>query len=206
VFVLLSDIITLVVVGFYFSSSKREKNLLPLFLYLIIGVLSDYIFNPIIKHYSNNYSIGLRIFTFIEFLCISTFYYRVFGEKSKKLLALIVAAFGVFSIIDFYFSRNSLFDSVPTGISSLVFVSYSIIFFYYQLKYNNSTLIYRLFEFWAIVGVFIYFSGNFFLFIFSQKNFSDPLFKNLFYAFMSIFSIMRNLFWLTAIIVSKKRS
>jgi len=202
--VILSDIITLVVIGFYFSSSKRDKTLLPLILYLIISILSDYVFNPIIKHYSNNYSIGLRLFTIIEFSFISFFYSRVFGLKSKKIITPAIILFAGFSLIDFYYSRNSLFDSVPTGISALIFVIYSIVFFYHQLKYNTTKLIYHLFEFWAIVGVFIYFSGNFFLFIFSQKNFSDPMFKNLFYTFLTTFSIMRNLFWLTAIVVSKK--
>ncbi len=203
--VILSDIITIVVIGFFFSSSKREKTLLPLIFYLIISVLSDYVFNPIIKHYSNNYSIGLRLFTIIEFSFISFFYSEVFGKKSKKIINSIIVLFGASSLIDFYYSRNSLFDSVPTGISALIFVSYSIVFFYQQLKHNTTILIYQLFEFWAIIGVFIYFSGNFFLFIFSQKNFSDPLFKNLFYAFLTTFSILRNLFWLTAIVVSKKR-
>jgi hypothetical protein len=103
-------------------------------------------------------------------------------------------------------NKTLSFDSIPTAISAVIFIIHSIVFFYIQIRQNNSSFLYDLPEFWNTVGILLYFSGTLFLFIFSQKYFDNSDFKILFNSFLSFFSVIRSILWSIAVLVSNKHS
>lgn len=173
--------------------------------YLTYSLLTDYLINPLIKHSLHDYSLGLRIFTIVEFCAISYYFSKIINlQHSKSIFIGTITLFLILSIQDFISNKNFVFDSIPTAISAVILIVYSIVFFYAQLRQNNSSFLYDLPEFWSTVGVLIYFSGTLFLFIFSQKYFDNSDFKILFNSFLSFFSVVRSVLWSISIQINNK--
>jgi len=201
---IVSDIITFILIGVYLVFLKQGRPQNILLFYLSYSVLTDYFINPLIKFTNNEYALGLRMFTIFEFCIVS--YYFICVMRTKKNTLFIISwnfLFILISILDYFLDSNSLFDSLPTALSAISLILFSVIFFFLQLKNVHTGFIYAKPEFWEIVGIIIYFSGTLFLFVSSQKNFSNPQFKTLFNIFLTSFSILRNIFWCTAIFVRR---
>jgi hypothetical protein len=56
--------------------------------------------------------------------------------------------------------------------------------------------VYDLPEFWVVFGIMIYFSGNFFIFIFAQNNLNENSFKKTFNTINALSSIIENIMFL----------
>lgn len=201
--ILLSDLFSLILIGIYLVKKKHGKSQFLLTIYLFYSLLTDYIINPIIKHLFHDYSIGLRIYTILEFFIFSIYFLTIIGKSHRLLILFLTSIFFILSILDFS-NNNYQFDSIPTGTSSIILISLSVIFFYKQLKELNSLFLYSTADFWNVVGILMYFSGTLFLFIYSQNNFENLEFKILFNSFLTVFSIIRNVLWLVGLLISNK--
>lgn len=73
---------------------------------------------------------------------------------------------------------------------------------YEKIQYSISSPIYYLPSFWVSVAFLIYFSGNFFLFLFSKSMFKNPDFRAQYTLIYSSVTIMKNIFLCTAIITN----
>lgn len=203
--IILADVFSIFVIGFYFVTKKRSKTQFILILYLLYSLFTDYLINPIIKLSFHEYTLGLRLFTTLEFFAITYYFSKIIRlEHSRIIFIVLNALFLILSVQDFFINRDFVFDSIPTALSAVILTINSIIFFYTQIKQNNSLFLYDLPEFWNVVGILLYSSGTLFLFLFSQKYFNNTDFKILFNTFLSFFSIIRSILWATAIYTNQK--
>ena len=69
--------------------------------------------------------------------------------------------------------------------------------------YNFTIPLYQLPSFWISVAFLIYFSGNFFLFLFSKVIENDPGFANQYTLIYSSITIIKNILLCTALIVNR---
>jgi hypothetical protein len=86
-----------------------------------------------------------------------------------------------------------------------LFISFSIIYFYDRISKVDG-FVYDLPEFWVVFGIMIYFSGNFFIFIFAQNNLNENSFKKTFNTINALSSIIENAMFLVAFILAKRKS
>jgi hypothetical protein len=117
-----------------------------------------------------NNIILMHIYTFIEFSLLSVFFKLFFGSKfSFKMLFLLIclflliAGFDAFFLNDFYTINN-----FSTSIEAISMIIFSVVAFYFTLKNLLFDNILATPFFWINTAILIYFSGNLFLFLFSN--------------------------------------
>ncbi len=171
-------------------------------LYLIFGILTDTFIFPIVLHRTNNQFITYRFFTILEYILLSSFlYFNIKSKVFKRIVFILSILFIVYSIYDLINSKSNSFDSRPTGIACILILTYSIFYLFEKIKTPDSLFLYSTPNFWVVVALIIYFSGTFFIYIFSQSNFNDPGFKSLFSIINSSFNIFKNLLFSIAFLI-----
>jgi hypothetical protein len=146
---------------------SREQRVL--FLFSVVVLTTELCCYVLAKFRINNFFV-LHIFTPLEFILLSAVYFCKVELKPVKVLLVIIAALFIFlEAADSFLIHNlQSLDSISAASESLLLMLYSLFFFFYLLRtleYKNP------FDnplFWYNSGVLIYFSGSFFLFIFSN--------------------------------------
>lgn len=166
-------------------------------------LIISYYYKFILKDINNRLTIN-RVSLAIEFILLSLFYYQCITSKLKKyFFPLAIISFLILSYWDFTTSKPGEFNFILLVTECLFFLIIIVYFFYEKLKYNFSVPIYYSPEFWVSVAFLIYFSGNFFLFLFSRPMFNDANFKIHYTLIYSTVTIIKNIFLCTAIVVNK---
>ena len=149
--------------------------------------------------------IANRFFLLAEFSLLSFFYYTCLSNKRIKLIfRFAVISFLFYSIYDYIITKHGVFSFIPLVIECLYFLLVILYFFYDKIQNNTNTSIYYQPVFWISVGFLIYFSGNFFLFLFSRSMINNPEFRLQYTFIYSSVTIIKNIFICTAIIVNAK--
>ena len=144
-----------------------------------------------------------RFFLVTEFSFLSLFYnYTIVNKLKKTFFLFCVTAFILYSFYDYSKSKAGQFSFIPLVIECLFFLLVIIYFFYEKIKYNVSASLYYYPDFWISVGFLIYFSGNFFLFLFSKSMFNDPDFRFQYTIIYGFVTIIKNVFICMAIVVN----
>jgi hypothetical protein len=178
-----------------------------LFYVLLYSLVADLFLNEIIYSLSKNEFLGLRLFTFVEYSLISLFLYSIItSKKFKKAIVILSVLFFAFSIYDMLQSRSITFDSIPTGIECILILSYSIFYLFEKINNPNTLFLYATSEFWIITAFIIYFSGTFFLFIYSQSYYQNPDFQVTYSIVVGSFTILKNLMLSIAFIIKPSKS
>ncbi len=148
-----------------------------------------------------------RIFLVVEFGFLSSFYFRVIINAVKRLI--FPAAFTLFllySFIDFYLSKPGEFSFIPLVIECFFFIIVIVFFLYEKVRYDVSSPIYYISGFWISVAFLTYFSGNFFLFLFSKSMYKDSNFRAQYALIYSTVTIIKNIFLCTAILANANQN
>lgn len=148
--------------------------------------------------------------TLFEFIFFAAFIRTgIRNTTCKKVLTFSTIAFIFFLLI---YTPNAKFvriDSIPIGVETILILLFS---FYYLFEQVNSETIEPLFNnyrFWILLGMLIYLAGSFFIYIFtSQLPYEQVM---VYWRFIDVFLIIKNLFFLTGILVfclqqSKKKA
>lgn len=80
------------------------------------------------------------------------------------------------------------FDTTPSIVEFLILISFLVYFFYEKMQTVVSYPLYQNISFWIAVGLFIYFTGNFFylVFIYSSNDVSFILQMKYIYSIVTI--------------------
>ncbi|KYP14681.1 MAG: hypothetical protein A1D16_09790 [Flavihumibacter sp. CACIAM 22H1] len=139
----------------------------------------------------------LSTFTIIEYIILASYLYILLKTLIlKRLLLVFSLVFLLVAIgnIIIGFRSNSLeFDTVPIAVSSIILISGSITYFFESIQNPNITFIYSKSSFWVVVGIMIYFSGTFFLFL-QYDNLSQQERAN-FWTINLICFVLKNIFF-----------
>ena len=190
----------LIPVSLIFILKRFEISSKIICFYLVYCIFSDLVLSKLsIKYFSTEIS-SYRLFTIVEFLLLSLFiYFSINNPKFKKIILGSFALFFVTLIIDSFTSTLSQFDSIPSGLESILILNSSLLLLYEKVinapvsnKITSCVII--------TLGLIIFFSGTFFLFILSQNNFNDIDFLNSYGYLVAFFNIIKNGFIMLGII------
>jgi hypothetical protein len=183
-----------------FILKKYELSLKIICFYTIYGIISDLILSKLSIKYFGTEIYSYRLFTIIEFVSLSLFiYFSIETLKFRKIILLTFILFFVGIIIDFFTSSLSQFDSLPSGLESLLILSSALLLLYEKVL-NETTSIKNNSPIIITSGLIIFFSGTFFLFILSQKNYKETNFSNSYGYLVAFFNIIKNIFIILGII------
>lgn len=140
----------------------------------------------------------------LEFILISWLFSNILkSKKIKRILLASVFIFEIFSVYNYITSAKNLFDFSPLVIESFFFTTIILYFFYNTMRYNFKTPLYALPNFWISFGFLIYFSGNFFLFLFSKIIEPSETFRQQYIIIYFVMSLTKNILLCTAIFANK---
>jgi hypothetical protein len=186
--------------------NKKKENWVLSF-YIFYSLLSAIFLNIAIQSVSHKEFLSYRIYTIVEGLSFMWIFHLILKNvvAKKTLIVLAIIFLGV-SIFDLSQSRAESFDSLPAVIECLILIAYSILYFYEELKDTTSLFLYTTSTFWIVVGIFLFFSGSFFIFIYAQNNSHLPGFSTTFQVIMGISALIENILFLIAFIIAKNES
>lgn len=148
-----------------------------------------------------------RIFTIIEFSVISYFFYGISHIRILKRFILFLSLAGlIFFLVRFtLFKSNDALGSLEITIVSIQIIIYSLFYLFEQIQEPRNFLIYNTTEFWFVTGVLIYFSGTFFIFIYTKDYLANnDDFAQLYNIINSSLYLVKNLLVTIGLLVSNK--
>ncbi len=148
----------------YFRKFNLSFQVLLLFFFssFFFELLSIYL----AKKYHNNLP-GLHLYTAIEFLVFSSFYFLKSKQKLySKIILLNTILFLVVALADAFFI-NSIwkFNNNSRTYACASLVIYSLVYFYGLMKSDEIINLWKAAIFWINVGVLFYFATNLFFFM-----------------------------------------
>ena len=182
------------------------KVLMPLFVLIVVSTIIEILNEVHLGFYLNNFYI-LHIFTIFEFTAITVFYRRFLEKNLSSILSYgLVVVFSIIAFLDYKINGLNSIDYFSISVESFIVTFYSLFLFYFVLK---NLIFENLLEspiFWLNTAILLYFSGNLFLFIFSNYLIkSEPLrYHALWFTIHSIINILYNIllgvgFWKTKV-------
>lgn len=143
------------------------------------------------------------LFTIVEYSFFCYFIYLILPPSLiKKNVPLIWIGFLLFAFIDYaFFSKAQEFDSIASGIESIIVLMLCIYYLFSQMKGVNNLLVYSTFNFWAVIAFLIYFSGTFFLYLMTERMMHNVSFQKQYFVINISFNILKNLLLCVAMIM-----
>ena len=166
----------------------------PLFIYFITSFIAEVITNTMLA-YGMKISLALLIYTILEGILISSFYYRFFRQHLKPgIIYVITTAFVLISIACCYVFDFQTADFYARAMECFIFTSYCLFLFYYVLKNLVFDNLLSSPIFWINTGILFYFSGNLIIFIFSEyiANHRSPSYILLWKSIHTFFNVSMN--------------
>lgn len=187
------------------NASERAKRVI---FYFCLFIIIHGIIYTLTKYRVPEFALYFNhLFIPVEFFFISYYYHFSFGNILHKRIVITTGIFFMAVWLYFTFKNpDEAFDSTVNGLESLIVISYSILYFYEQLRYPKTLFIYTQSSFWGIVGFFLFFAGAFFVFIYRQTSVNLGDFNYQFTYIHAIFFILRNVLFTIGIIIKSEKS
>ena len=153
-------------------------------LFVIFATTALYVFES-----KPNYLLLVKLYNTSEYCLFATFLFYLLNNKLvKKIVIYSIIPFVIISLINLVISSKSNFSNYPSLIEFLAFIIFLIYFFYERMNVVVEYPLYQSISFWICVGLFIYFTGNFFFFLFitssKDKHFLEQM--RMIYAIVTI--------------------
>ena len=155
--------------------------------FVFIGTFSAYFLKT--KEF---YILTVKLYTLTEYILFAIFLQLNYLNKTaKSIIIFSIFPFLFFCIYDF-FLNGSRFSPYPLLIEFMAFIIFIIYFFYERMKIIESTPTYLSINFWICVGLFLYFTGNFF-FLICSNNITDKILINQIRYIYTLVTITKNI-------------
>jgi uncharacterized membrane protein YgdD (TMEM256/DUF423 family) len=186
----------------FFFSKKKQGGLWYLAFYLFYSMLTDLVLNKLSLKFFDSEIYSYRLFTVIEFIVLSVYLFKELNSDNFKLYIKISSiVFGAFVLFDLITGTLNEFDSIPTGVESILILSSSLLVLYERIIKNEE---YNVSSIWISVGLVLFFSGTFFLFILSESNFNDSAFSETYSFILASFKIISYILFSIGIALENK--
>lgn len=150
------------------------------------------------KRYVNEVNNLYRIFEFITLLYV---YYTIWKNGKNRIVYISFAlAYSLFFIAELSFNSQKQLNSYSITLTSLVFIYFSVRYFYLLMRDLPTDQIQRLPMFWVNTGVLTYFAGG--LFLFAMRNYVITVFNDnqtTYWSFHNFLNIVKNLLFAVAL-------
>ncbi len=146
-----------------------DKPAKIIFVYSILNALVSLAVRLTAMRQINNLPL-FHLFTVVEFITISYYYKEVLEIKdgSKKLLALQISFLVLCVVNAIFFQKINTFNSYTLSLNSLLLMLFAVNHFAKLLTENTDKKLTDRPSFWVNTGLFLYFSGSFIYYIFSN--------------------------------------
>lgn len=146
---------------------KSIKNYKWLFYFICLGSVNEIVNRILIVSGVHNTLLLSHIYAFVSFMLLSLFYQSVLKNFiGRKWFLILMLGFSMFYAVNLVFLQSIQdYPDLPFSISSLVFITLSLLYFY---KIMIEAKIVKLTSeplFWINTGIIIYFTGNLFFHI-----------------------------------------
>lgn len=134
---------------------------------------------------------------------ISFLYLQIKNKRLKRALLTIGSIVVLFDVIfPFLQYEIKLIDSIQIGIETIVVLVFSFYYLYEKANDTTTLYIYSSYTFWIVIGMVIYLSGSFFIYLFADSLSMEEVSKYWFVT--NILSILKNIFFTIGIVVNSK--
>lgn len=145
----------------------------------------------------------IQIYTVIQYFLFAQFLYLVYNNIFlKRIIRISILPFTVFCLVNFFTNRNN-FSNYPLLIEFLMLIIFIIYYFYEKMKTVVLYPLYQSIDFWICVGMFLYFTGNFFFLLFAGSS-TDPTFVKQLKIINGVVTITKNLLLSLAFLANSK--
>ena len=159
--------------------------------------------NRQLKTYS--FLIG-RITTVVEYGLYTLLFYQIIESRVFKKAILVTSALaGLYLLYALISSPNNSFDSIPSGVTSLILLVYCISYLFERVKDPDSLFLYSSPVFWVVVATIIYSAGTFFPFIYAQSHMAEHQFVNEYDLIHDTLYIVKNLMFAVAMLIKETK-
>ena len=118
-------------------------------------------------------------------------------------MIFVSICFVVFQLIYFFTFKFRTLDSIPIGIETILIFIYTIYYLYEQFKNPEVQFINRSFSIWLVLGIVIYLSVSFFIYILANDVPFDELKQYWFLTYLV--DIIKNIFFAIGIYIYAKQ-
>jgi hypothetical protein len=187
-----------------FKLRSKEKSLRVIFLYIVYCSINEFLTIYFHANYPEKLFILFSVFTIIEFSFFCLFYFYITLNKKIKILILPVwLLFLLFAGFDFFIvNKMNDFDSIASGVESILIILMCIYYLVGQIKGSNNLLVYSTTSFWIIITFLIYLCGTFFLYIMAENMINnDRAFRYQYLIINSAFNILKNILLSVALLM-----
>ena len=178
-----------------FKRNSKQRSLRVILFYVIYCILNEATNFYLQTIQSPNAILLFSLFTIIEYTFFCYFIYLILQNNFlKKTVLFAWIAFLLFALTDFlFFSKGQEFDSITSGIESIVIILLCIGYLTTQLRKSTTLLNYSTFDFWVVIAFLIYFAGTFFLYIMTEGMRENVSFQLQYGIINSSFNILKNI-------------
>ena len=178
-----------------FKFHSKEKSLRVIFLYAVYCSVNEFLTIYFHVNHPENIFILFSIFTILEFSFFCLFYFYITQDKKiKNLILPIWLLFLLFDGIDFFvINKMHDFDSISSGVETILIILMCIYYLVVQIKGSNNLLVYSTTSFWIIITFLIYLCGTFFLYIMAENMINNKAYRIQYLIINSAFNILKNI-------------
>ena len=152
------------------------------------------------------YFIAIRLQLLLEFILLLLYFqYNFQNNAAKKIFKILGPLFFIFTVYDYIKTSKVTFGADQAIVESLFMLIILIYFFFEKIKYDIKVPLYEYKIFWVAVAFFIFFSGNFFLLIYSKTMINDLNFRQQYIFVYSSFNIIKNVILSIALILKEDK-
>lgn len=136
----------------------------------------------------------IHLFAFLEFALLTFYFYRLLNWNRSFLIGLLACYTVVYSVNSFRFELYEEFNPIIRSITSLICITFVLLFLIRLFKRETEIFIESSPDFWFNLAILTYFSIAFFSFMLSTDILSKPI-NNLLYSwiFHNIANILKNI-------------
>ena len=186
----------------FFFSKKKQNGLWLIAFYLFYSMLTDLVLNKLSLKFFDSEIYSYRLFTIVEFTVLSFYLLKeLVSDKFRLFIKISSLVFGAFVLFDLMTGTLNEFDSIPTGVESILILCSSLLVLYERIIKNEE---YNVSSIWISVGIVLFFSGTFFLFILSESNFNDSAFSETYSYILASFKIISYILFSIGILLENK--
>ena len=161
-----------IIVGLVYIRKLNSAYRLLFFLVVIGGIVE----NIYAKAASMSItSLTLNLYTIVETLLIALIYHKLsYSQLWKKLIIILTAIFCLYFFLNwFFFQGKNELNSISMGLECILMIILSAGMFHQLIINVPSNSFIQSEEFWFNFSVFMYFSLNIFIFLFSNSLFQE---------------------------------
>ena len=175
--------------------------------YLLLSLLTDIVTLQLAINSINNLSL-LYVFTVLEFSLFSTIYHKIYRSLRLKRIIIIIAMFFLgLVIVNLYKEGIGSYATAPRTVESIIFTTYSIIYFYQILSGSFVFKVEKDAMFWFNGSILVYFAGLLLFFSLSSyilEHASIDM-QRILFTTPAILNIVQKLLFTIAIWVSQRK-